>query len=127
MVAKISRGTWASPLLPARHVMNKIGMSKPNASHKIIFDDDSDWRERLLRQRQRLLRSNVDHDFVRGGVGGQGIQGSAESIRRVAAIGLHTPISRLIEGRGEGPRQELSCAWTSIESCSLRPISTRYS
>jgi Pyridoxal-phosphate dependent enzyme len=37
---------------------------------------------------------------VRGGVGGQG-QGPAESIRRVAAIGLHTPISRLIDGRGE--------------------------
>jgi hypothetical protein len=51
--------------------MNKIGMSKPNASHKIIFYDNS--------------------DFVRGGVGGQG-QGSAESIRRAAAIGLHTPI-----------------------------------
>jgi hypothetical protein len=44
MVAKISRGTWASPLLPARHVMNKIGMSKPNASHKIIFNDNSDCR-----------------------------------------------------------------------------------
>jgi hypothetical protein len=28
-------------LLPARHLMNKIGMSKPSASHKIIFDDDS--------------------------------------------------------------------------------------